>query len=178
MFKTFNFGAAALVALTTPALAQGIELPTRQTPIPETTDGVPHIQIGIEAVPELSDEMVRRVEAVEGIEIHPTIVSLPGALGFMISEDVELARPEAIVRGREFAHIHPDGSLHASLSPELAAQAVETGWAVMHPWADERENWDGFVMIFTPTNADELEVVLDLVEQSFAFVTGQVPEAF
>ena len=92
MSKAVNFGAAALVALTAPAFAQVIELPMRQTPIPETTDGVPHIQIGIEAVPGLSDEMVRRVEAVEGIEIHPTIVSLPGALGFMISEDVELAR--------------------------------------------------------------------------------------
>ncbi|MDD9922576.1 MAG: DUF5519 family protein, partial [Boseongicola sp.] len=76
---------------------------------------------------------------------------------------------------REFAHIHPDGSLHASLSPELAKRAVETGWAVAHPWADQRPGWEGFVMIFTPTSESELDVVFGLVKDSYEFVTGQKP---
>lgn len=32
-----------------------------------------------------------------------------------LSEEAPVARPEAIVARREFAHIHPDGSLHALL---------------------------------------------------------------
>ena len=73
---------------------------------------------------------------------------------------------EVIVGGREFAHLHPDGSLHASLSPERAREAVATGWATPHPWADQREGWEGFVMIYTPQSAEELEVVFHLIVDS------------
>lgn len=154
------------------ALADLTSLPMRETPIPKTTDGVPHIQIGVEPVPGMSEALLKRVSGLPGVQIKPTVVSLPGALGFWISEDLALARPEVIVGGREFAHIHPDGSLHASLSPALAEMATERGWAVSHPWADQRPGWDGFVMIFTPMNTAELDVVFDLVEASYGFVKG------
>lgn len=153
------------------AMAQN--LPKRETPIPRTTNGVPHVQIGVEADPELSAELLRRVSNLPGIKIQNTVISLPGALGFWITEDVPLARPEKIVGGREFAHLHPDGSLHASLPSVLAKQAVATGWATRHPWADQRPGWDGFVMIFTPTSSNELNVVFELVVKSFEFVTGR-----
>ena len=55
------------------------------------------------------------------------------------------------------------------------ALAPVSGWAVAHPWANQREGWEGFVMIFTPTNQEELNVVITLVEQSYSFVTGQEP---
>ncbi len=154
------------------ALADITNLPMRETPIPRTTDGVPHVQIGVKPVPELSEALLGKVSELPGVEIRQTVVSLPGALGFWITEDTKLARPDVIVGGREFAHIHPDGSLHASLSPALAKMAAEKGWAVSHPWADQRPGWGGFVMIFTPMNTDDLEVVFDLVQASYEFVTG------
>ncbi len=89
-----------------------------------------------------------------------------------------LARPDVIVGGREFAHLHPDGSLHTLLPPDLAQAATEAGWAVAHPWADQRPGWEGFVMIFTPANSEELDVVYDLVVQSYAFVTGSRASSF
>ena len=55
----------------------------------------------------------------------------------------------------------------------MARAAVEAGWAVAHPWADERPGWEGFVMIYTPNNRDELRVVIGLVKQSYSFVTGR-----
>jgi hypothetical protein len=33
---------------------------------------------------------------------------------------MELAHPELIVAGREFTHIHPDGSMHLTLPDGLA----------------------------------------------------------
>jgi hypothetical protein len=58
-----------------------------------------------------------------------------------------------------------------------ALAAIETGWAVAHPWAQQREGWDGFVMIFTPTTQADLNVVLQLVRGSFTYFTGQsLPE--
>jgi len=148
-------------------------LPMRETPIPLTTPGVPHVQVGIEAIPALSDELTQHVSEFPGVVLGPTRVSLPGAVGFQLQDDVPLAHPEVVVGGREFAHLHPDGSLHASLTPETARAAIEAGWAVAHPWADERDGWEGFVMIYTPTNPDELQVVIDLVESSYTFVTGR-----
>lgn len=153
--------------------APEMNLPMRETPRPETTNGVPHVQIGVDADPELSEELLRRVATFPGVMLGETRVSLPGAIGFQLRDDVTLAHPEAIVGGREFAHVHPDGSLHASLRPETARAAVEAGWATPHPWSDQRAGWDGFVMIYTPVTAAELDVVFQLVQSSYAFVTGR-----
>jgi len=164
---------ASIFAGIVSATAGSDNLPMRTSPIPQTTKGVPHVQIGVEPDPEISAELLRRVSNLPGVEIRNTVISLPGAKGFWLNEDVALDRPDIIVGGREFAHMHPDGSLHASLSPELAARAVETGWAIRHPWADKRSGWEGFVMIYTPGSKDELEVTMQLVVESYNFVTGR-----
>jgi phospholipase/carboxylesterase len=117
--------------------------------------------------------MLKHVEELSGVTLGATRVSLPGAVGFQLNADVSLAQPDAIVGGREFAHVHPDGSLHASLEPELARAAVSTGWATPHPWADQRPGWEGFVMIYTPTTQEELDVVLQLIRESYTYVTGR-----
>ena len=155
------------------ALALDINLPVRDTPRPQTTNGVPHVQLGVEARPKLSRELVRRVGEFPGVNVGATRVSLPGAIGFQLAEGVPVARPDVIVGGREFAHVHPDGSLHASLQPDVARDAVEKGWATPHPWAFQRAGWEGFVMIYTPVSEEELDVVYRLVESSYAFVTGR-----
>lgn len=152
---------------------QDLVLPTREAPRPQTTNGVPHVQIGIAANKEISSELLRRVDEFPGVSLGATRVSLPGATGFQLDEGVTLAHPEAIVGGLEFAHLHPDGSLHAALHPDTARVAVEAGWATPHPWADQRRGWEGFVMIYTPTNKVELEVVFRLVQHSYTYVTGQ-----
>ncbi len=165
--------AAALSLFVTPAIADSAEIPARSSPIPSTTNSVPHVQIGVSADPKISAELLLQASKIPGVEIRETVISLPGAKGFWINEGVTIARPNVIVGGREFAHMHPDGSLHASLSPELAKKAVERGWATYHPWASQRPGWEGFVMIYTPGSIDELKVVLQLVMQSYNFVTGK-----
>ena len=155
------------------ALAQDMNFPPRETARPETTNGVPHVQIGVDANAELTAELLRRVAEFPGVKLGPTRVSLPGATGFQLEDDVKLARPEAIVGGREFAHLHPDGSLHASLHPQTAQSAIAAGWAILHPWANQRRGWEGFVMIYTPQNSSELDVVFRLVQNSYEFTTGR-----
>lgn len=163
-FAAFLISTAAAIAL---------DLPERPGPRPDTTKDVPHIQIGVEPLPEINAELLRRVAKIPDVEIRDTVISLPGAKGFWLNDQIALARPESIVGGREFAHMHPDGSLHASLEPEFATKAIKAGWAVLHPWAGQRPGWDGFVMIYTPTTAEELDVVIGLVVESYKFVTGR-----
>ena len=161
------------LAATTPVLVSAESLPMRETPIPQTTNGVPHMQIGIEVVPGLADALLQRVAQFPGVSLGETRISMPGVVGFQFDEGVPLARPDVIVGGREFAHLHRDGSLHASLEPALARAAVDAGWAVAHPWAMQRDGWEGFVMIYTPRTQTELNVVIQLVESSFSYVTGR-----
>ena len=165
--------AVAISMFAAPAIADSPGLPPRNSPIPSTTNGVPHVQIGVNADPEISAELLRQASKIPGVEIRETVISLPGAKGFWINENVTIARPQVIVGGREFAHMHPDGSLHASLSPELAKEAVELGWATYHPWANQRPGWEGFVMIYTPTTEADLDIVLQLVRGSYSYVTGR-----
>ena len=162
--RIFPLYLIALIAITSSALAKDMRLPSRQTPIPQTTDGVPHMQIDIDVVPELAEMLLQRVAQFPGVSLGETRISMPGVVGFQFDEGVPLARPDVIVGGREFAHLHADGSLHASLEPALAHSAIDAGWAVAHPWAMQRTGWEGFVMIFTPTTESELEVVTELVE--------------
>lgn len=145
--------------------------------MPHTSSHVPHVQVGVEPVPEVDAELLRRVSALPAVDIRPTIISLPGAKGLWLLEGSPLARPDVIVRGREFAHIHPDGSLHASLPPARAREAVDAGWAAWHPWARTRKGWDGFVMLYTPQSMQELEVTFQLIVDSYNLVTGQGVDA-
>ena len=148
-------------------------LPQRSGPRVVTSGTVPHVQINIGLVPEVNDELYRLAFSLPEVENRPTIISLPGARGIWIAEDLLLAHPEVIVSGREFAHIHPDGSLHLPLPYERALEVAETGWGERHPWADEREGWDGFVMLYTPQSMEELAVTFNLILESYNFVTGR-----
>lgn len=151
------------------------DLPLRTGDRPETTTRIPHVQIGAKPVPELSNALLEHVAQLPGVQLGETRLSMPGAVGFQLQPDLKLAHPKAIVGGREFAHLHPNGSLHASLEPALAREAIAKGWAISHPWASRREEWAGFVMIYTPTDAAQLDVVVQLVKSSYAYVTGQTP---
>lgn len=173
----FVSAAVSLFAAAAPASAQDVAFPMRGGERPETTSGVPHVQIGVSPVPELSEELLRQVAEFPGVILGATRVSLPGAVGFQLTNDVPLAQPQAIVGGREFAHLHPDGSLHAALRPDTARAAIDAGWAVAYPWADQRAGWEGFVMIYTPITEAELDVVLQLVRGSYTYITGEpLPE--
>lgn len=151
-------------------------LPHRATPRPLTSEGMPHAQIGVAPEPAVDRELRRRAYALPGVLDRPTVISVQGARALWLAEDMELLRPEAILRGREFAHIHPDGSLHATLSPERAQEAIAAGWAEPHPIA-EPLGMPGLVMLYTPRTMEELAVVVGLVVDSYNFVTGRSVDA-
>jgi hypothetical protein len=70
------------------------------------------------------------------------------------------------VIGREFAHIHPvpGCSLHAALSPEVAEEAVEKGWAEQRPAACQGYILEHVVMTYALRNEQEVEIVVGLVD--------------
>ncbi len=149
-----------------------VEIPKRSGPRPKTTEKVPHVQIGVKPVSEVNEELFRRVYSIPGIENRKSVIS--GWRGLWLNEQVTVSVPEATIDGREFAHIHNDGSLHIFLDPSRSIEAVESCWAILHPFAVEsREGWDGFVMLYTPQSFDELDVTFQLIVDGYNYVTAQ-----
>lgn len=153
-----------------------ISIPKRGGARRLTNKNMPHSQIGVQPVPDVNAELFRRAFALPDVANKPTVISVPGARALWLDENLPLAHPEAIVAGREFAHIHPDGSLHASLSPKRAREAIEAGWAEPHPMALYMGN-EGMVMLYTPRTNQELDVIFQLIVDSYNFVTGRAVNA-
>lgn len=148
-------------------------LPERPGPRIRTTGAVPHMQVGVTVSSGINKKVFQRAFSLPGVENQSTIVSLPGARGLWLNKNITLAHPKAIVSGREFAHIHRDGSLHAPLPYKRALEVDKKGWGERHPWADDRDGWDGFVMIFTPQSEVEADIVFQLIVESYNYVTGK-----
>lgn len=146
-------------------------LPIRSGPREETTYGVPHVQLNAVPVPEVDAELRRRAFALPGVEERESELSLPGARSLWLSDDVEVVRPEVLPPGREFAHIHPNGSLHVWLPTDRAFEVADTKWGEFHPWVGRDDFWDGLVLVYTPETLDELEVTMRLIVDAYNFVT-------
>ena len=153
---------------------QSIPIPKRSGPRPLTNKNMPHSQIDVQPVPDVNAELFRRAFALPDVTNQPTVISIPGARALWLDESLSLAQP--LMAGREFAHIHPDGSLHTSLPPERAREAVEAGWAEPHPMA-LYPGKEGMVMLYTPRTMEELDVIFQLIVDSYNFVTGRAVNA-
>jgi len=147
-------------------------LPVRPGPPEETTHDVPHIQIDAVVVPEIDAELERRAYSLPGVEMRESVVSLPGARSLWLADATEVVRPEVLQAGREFAHIHPNGSLHVWLPVDRAIEVAETRWGELHPWVGRDDFWDGLVMVYTPETFDELDVTVRLIIDAYNYVTG------
>lgn len=152
------------------ATSRRAPLPGRAGPRPLTQVGMPHTQIGVTPVPAVNAELFRRAFGLPGVENRPTIISVPGARALWLDESVTHLRPGVILAGREFTHIHPDGSMHLTLPPDRAREAIEAGWAEPHPIARQLGRED-MVLVYTPRTFDELEVLWSLVLDAYCWVT-------
>ncbi len=157
-----------------PVVGEPVEkrtLPVRPGPRTETTYSVPHVQVFVDPVPEVDAELRRQIFSLPDVERRESITSIKGTDALWL--EPAAGAPFVTLREREFAHIHPDGSLHLVLPLERALEAIETKWAEFHPWVASEDMWEGMVMLYTPQSAEEAEITLQLVVDSYNFVTGR-----
>jgi len=170
------------------AAAAGVVLDSIMTPSPALTPRPgsrpratltnPHTQLDQQPTDRtLHDRLAQRLFALPGVEERPSSISVPGARALWLREDVPAGAADAFMIGREFAHLHPgtDQSLHAILPAALARAAVDAGWAEVHPVALRGLIPPTTVMIYAPRDESELEVVYDLVLQSYRNAMGGNP---
>jgi hypothetical protein len=153
-------------------------LPTRTGPRPTTTPTNPHTQLDQQPTDRaIRDELARRLFSLPDVEERPTMISVPGARALWLRDEVPAAGPEAFMIEREFAHLHPgaDQSLHAILPHDLARAAIEAGWAELHPVARRGLIPPTTVMLYSPRDVDELEVIYGLLVESYRFARRELP---
>ncbi len=148
-------------------------LPQRQGEQPKITEGTPQLQIGVDAVESINAELYLRVYALPSLENTLTVISpVEGSRALWIDPLVDVAHPELVPKERELGHIHPDGSLHMAMDPQRGQEAVDAGWALFHPAAGARPGFEGFMLLFTPRDRDELEVVFRLIVDGYNHIVG------
>jgi hypothetical protein len=150
-------------------------LPERTGYRPSTTPTNPHTQLDQNPEELVVRELARRVFALPDVEERPSAISVPGARALWLRNEVPAGPQEALMIGREFEHIHPlpDGSMHAALPPELAEEAREKGWAEQHPVARMGYISPNVVMIYAPRHTGEIEIVAELVAESYRYAGGR-----
>ncbi|WP_017593184.1 luciferase domain-containing protein [Nocardiopsis potens] len=153
-------------------------LPARTGGRPATGPSVPHVQLDQNSPGEVREELERwMVGHLEGAVVRPSEISEPGSLAFFL--DGVLPPAGAVLLpprlNAEFAHVHPDGSLHLALSREDQDELIAGGWGERHPLYSPAVN---VVMLYGPRTGGELEVAKAVVEASYRYATGRGLGAF
>jgi hypothetical protein len=154
--------------------------PQRPGPEPTITNQEPQEQLDQLGPEEVWDELVRRANELPGVSEHDSVISVKGARAFWLDKAM-IKGPEdsLIIPGEaEFAHIHPrpDSSWHLQLPHELAVLAISAGWGRIHTVVWMGDAPANSMMLYSPRNTEELEVVWSLVEESYRYATGQPQE--
>ncbi len=141
---------------------------------PRTTSTNPHTQLDQNAPRSLFDALAARIFALPDAEERPSLVSVPGARALWLRDGLAAGPREAFMVEREFAHLHParDGSLHLALPRARADEAIAAGWAELHPIARLGYLPPTVVMVFGPRDEGELEIVYQLVVDSYRNAGG------
>ena len=147
-----------------------LTLPPRGGERPRVTSGIPQIQLNQTASDETLAELSAWAFSLDGVVERPSRASLPGARALTVAPEL-VARSEAMIVGREFAHIHvhPNGggSLHVRLPAEKAQEVVDKGWGEWHPLAIGGA-LPGLVMVYAPQSDEDLAMVKAIIEAAVA----------
>jgi hypothetical protein len=150
----------------------------RQGPRPTTEGPVPQRQVDQHGDADMWDELYRRCFALPGVIERGSLVVDGGAAPAMCLGDGAPTGPkDAFIAEREFGHIHakPDSSLHLQLPVDVGILAISGGWAELHSIV-----WLGVarpeaVMVYAPRDEKELEVVWNLILESYRYARGEEP---
>ncbi|MEM1362144.1 MAG: hypothetical protein AAGF94_10565 [Pseudomonadota bacterium] len=152
-----------------------LQLAPRSGPKPETTSRLPHSQ----QTQHGPDEVIKRLHdwcfALPNIANEDSGISVPGSRALVLHDGVD-CNHEAFMVGREFAHIHPhpdNGSMHVKLAANDAKAVVSAGWGEDHYLVTQGHYPVGLIMVFSPRDAAELEIVKQIVGKSYEFATGE-----
>jgi phospholipase/carboxylesterase len=132
--------------------------------------GIPQHQETQNAPAELQERLWARLAELPDVTTGPTKVGVEGTRALLLDRGAAAGPDAAYVLpdDGEFAHQHPDGSLHVVLPDALAYDALAKGWAVAHPLAGVRVS-PGMVLVYGPREEAEVEIVAGIAAASHRY---------
>lgn len=170
-------------------------LPVRKGDRPETGPSVPHVQFTQTSPPRLRERLKEWMSgALPGIVTGPSEISDAAKMRRWMSAELPdvavphdvpdekawaafldgVAPPAGVVLmppslTTEFAHVHPDGSLHLALSLEDQRELLDKAWGERHPLYSSGVN---VVMLYAPRTDEELAIARTVLAASYRYATG------
>lgn len=153
-------------------------LPVRVGERPKTGDAIPHLQHSDKS-PDAIREALKSwaLETLPKVREEATRISVSTTRAFWLDEGVAAAHPDCFMPppgGREFAHLHLDGSLHLCMSDAAVQELVDKAWGEPHPLKNQGVNE---VLLYAPRNEEDLEVAKLVLAESHAYATGERVES-
>lgn len=104
---------------------------------------------------------------------EPTRISVPTSTAMWLDENEDVGHIDAFMPpsgGREFAHIHLDGSFHTVVGIDVENEIIAKKWGVRHMYYDRGVKE---VLVYAPRNEEEIEIVKTIVIKSYEYATGK-----
>ena len=157
-----------------PLNMEPLNVPPRKGPRPDTTNQLPHSQLNQHGPEQVIQQLHTFCFSFPEVNNEPSAVA-PRGTRAMILDDHAHGNHHAFMIGREFAHIHPypdNGSMHLMLSETDAIIVINSGWGEDHYLVTHGYLPKGLILVFSPRDDEELNVLKTIVTRSYAFATS------
>jgi len=104
---------------------------------------------------------------------EPTRISVSTSIAMWLDENEDVGHIDAFMPpsgGREFTHLHLDGSIHTVVRTKIEDEIIAKKWGVRHMYYDRGVKE---VLIYAPRNEEELNIVKTIVIKSYEYATGK-----
>lgn len=153
---------------------QTLEIPTRKGETPQVGQVPPQLQFSDKSprpiYEKFNDWMFNTFPKVRK---EPTRISVPTSIAMWLDENEDVGHIDAFMPpsgGREFTHLHLDGSIHTVVDTETEEEIIQKKWGVRHMYYDRGVKE---VLVYAPRNEEELEILKSIVVKSYEYATGK-----
>jgi len=154
---------------------KNFNLPMRQGDAPEIGQVPPQLQFSDKSPRDIyqkyhDDWMFNTFPKVRK---EPTRISVSTSIAMWLDENENVGHIDAFMPpsgGREFTHIHLDGSFHTVVATDIENEIIEKKWGVRHMYYDRGVKE---VLVYAPRNEEEIEIVKTIVIKSYEYATGK-----
>jgi hypothetical protein len=101
-----------------------------------------------------------------------TKISVQSSVAMWLDENENVGHIDAFMPpsgGREFTHLHLDGSIHTVVDTEIEDEIINKNWGVRHMYYNRGVKE---VLVYAPRNMEELEILKSIVVKSYEYATG------
>ncbi len=105
---------------------------------------------------------------------EPSRISVATSVAMWLDENEDVAHDDAFMPpsgGREFTHLHLDGSIHTVVATEVEDEIIAKKWGVRHMYYNRGVKE---VLLYAPRNQEELKIIKAVVIKSYEYATGKV----